>query len=165
MLIVVMGVSGVGKSAVGKGLARALGVPFLEGDAFHPERNVEKMRAGIPLTDEDRAPWLQRMAEGLRAHAAGGAVLGCSALKRHYRDVLREGGQYQLVFLNGDRELIAGRMGKRRDHYMPASLLDSQIALLEPPAGDEKPLTVDVRPPTDEIVATVLERIEQEPKT
>lgn len=162
MIVVVMGVCGVGKTAIGEGIARGLNLPFLEGDSFHPDGNVEKMRAGIPLTDDDRRPWLQRMADALSDHAGGGAVLACSALKRWYRDALREGGEFRLVFLDGDRALIAGRMTARPSHYMPVTLLDSQIALLEPPTSDERALRVDVSAPTAEIVATVLEWIERE---
>lgn len=162
LLIVVMGVCGVGKTAVGRGLADAMAIPFLEGDSFHPEENVNKMRAGIPLGDEDRAPWLRRMAHALETHAESGAVLACSALKRSYREALRQGGHYRLVFLDGDRDLIAARMAARRDHYMPLSLLDSQIDLLEPPAEDEDALRVDVSSSTREILTTVLEWLEPE---
>lgn len=163
-LIVVMGVCGVGKSAVGSTLAKTLGVPFLEGDSYHPEKNVEKMRAGIPLDDVDREPWLRRMAEALKVHTDAGGVLACSALKRRYRETLRQGGHYHLVFLHGDRELIAERMRKRGDHYMPTSLLDSQLALLEPPDGDEQALSVDVTEQAQDIVSAIVDWIGRESK-
>jgi carbohydrate kinase (thermoresistant glucokinase family) len=147
-LIVVMGVSSSGKSTVGQALARRLHAPFLEGDKYHPEVNIEKMSAGIPLTDADRWPWLESLA--LAMHEAGDkkgvAVSACSALKRSYRDFMTEkaGEPILFVYLEGSKELIAARMRHRPHHFMPLSLLDSQFATLEPPATDENVLPVPV---------------------
>ena len=143
---VIMGVSGCGKSTIGSALARRLAVPFLEGDAFHPDNNVAKMSAGVPLDDEDRAGWLQALAAEIRrARQQGkGLVLSCSALKRRYRDRLRRAGTLQFVHLAGQRELIAERMQQRTDHYMPPSLLDSQLGILEPLQDDEAGMVLDI---------------------
>jgi gluconokinase len=154
-----MGVAGAGKSVVGSAFADAIGVAFVDGDDYHPRRNVEKMAAGIPLTDEDRAEWLGILGARLRAaHDAGeGLVVACSALKRAYRDVLRDtaGTFVRFVHLRGDRALIADRLGQRRGHFMPASLLDSQLATLEEPASDEQAWTFDVRATPQDIVAAL----------
>lgn len=161
MIAVIMGVSGVGKSAVGEGLARELACTFLDADAFHPPANVAKMRSGTPLTDEDRWPWLDALNARLRAaHAAGeSVVLACSALKQRYRErLLAALPGARMVFLHGDRELIAQRLQARRGHYMPASLLDSQFAALEPPADA---IAVDVSGSVASIVAAVRERLGQ----
>lgn len=158
---VVMGVSGSGKSTVGRRLASARGVPYLEGDDFHPPRNVERMAAGIALTDDDRAGWLARLRDELARAAAAqqGVVLACSALKRRYRDTLREGAPaLQLIYLHGARALLASRMAARSDHYMPASLLDSQLATLQPPQPDESALSFDVAQDPDAIVRAILSR-------
>lgn len=144
---VIMGVSGCGKSTIGAALAASFAVPFLEGDAFHPADNVSKMASGIPLDDDDRAGWLQALAaEITQAQRDGrGLVLSCSALKRRYRDLLREADpQLRFVHLAGPRELIADRMHQRPDHYMPPSLLDSQLRILEPLQPDEGGLTLDI---------------------
>lgn len=155
--VVVMGVSGSGKTTVGAALAGALGLPFVDGDALHPAANVAKMAAGIPLDDADRAPWLDAVGAVL---AAGPVVVACSALKRIYRDRLRAAAPaLELVFLDGSRELLASRMAARPGHFMPASLLDSQLATLERPAPDEHPVTVDVAAPVPEIIASVVERL------
>lgn len=136
-IIIVMGVSSSGKSTVGQSVARRLHVPFLDGDGYHPEANVEKMRAGTPLTDEDRWPWLERLAQALHeaADRKGAAVGACSALKRAYRDFLVEqaGEPILFVYLEGSREVIGERMARRKHEYMPTSLLDSQFATLEVP--------------------------------
>jgi gluconokinase len=143
--VVVMGVSGSGKSTVGALLAQALRVPFLEGDSFHPPDNVARMAAGIALTDADRAGWLQTLAQQLKQHAASGVVLSCSALKRSYRDTLRSGApDLALLHLAGAQDVIAQRLAGRSGHYMPPSLLASQFATLEPPQPDEHALTLDV---------------------
>ncbi len=137
---VVMGVCGCGKSTVGSELARALGVPFVEGDAFHPAANVAKMSAGRALDDEDRAGWLAALAGQLRAarEQDTGLVLSCSALKRRYRDLLRQADPaLRFVHLHGPRELIAARLAQRAGHYMPPTLLDSQLRDLEELAPDE----------------------------
>ena len=144
---VVMGVSGSGKSTVGNLLAIHDGVPFLEGDAYHPAANVSKMSAGIPLDDDDRAGWLDALAGEIRAarDAGQGLVLSCSALKRRYRDLLRAADPaLRFVHLDGPREVIAARMQARPGHYMPPSLLDSQLRILEPLQPDEAGLTLDI---------------------
>ena len=142
-----MGVSGCGKSTVGRLLAERLGVNFVEGDALHSDRNVAKMAAGIPLTDADRHGWLQAVAEQLNnpTAQASGVVASCSALKRIYRDLLRAGApDLRFVFLHGDPALLAQRLGGRSGHYMPASLLQSQLDTLEPPGDDESPIRLDI---------------------
>lgn len=143
MHVVVMGVSGCGKSTVGRALAGRLGVPFIEGDELHPAENVARMRAGIPLTDADRAGWLEEVAGALAAQPA--AVVSCSALKRAYRDRLRRAAPaLRLVHLQGAPETLQARLAARVDHYMPASLLQSQLDALEPPADDEGAIRLDI---------------------
>jgi carbohydrate kinase (thermoresistant glucokinase family) len=151
--VVVMGVTSSGKSTVGEALARELGVPFIEGDALHPEANVAKMSAGTPLTDEDRWPWLQKIGEELAKHK--GAVASCSALKRVYRQTIAvaAGRSVSFVHLHGSKELLASRMSGRKGHFMPLSLLDSQLATLEIPQAGEPALTLDIAAPVDELVA------------
>lgn len=144
---VVMGVSGSGKSTVGAALANHFAVAFLEGDAYHPAANVSKMTAGIPLDDDDRAGWLDALATeiGQACSEGRGLVLSCSALKRRYRDLLRAADPaLRFVHLAGPRELIAERMHGRPGHYMPPSLLDSQLSILEPLQADEAGLTLDI---------------------
>lgn len=146
--IVVMGVTGCGKSTFGQALAAALGVTYLEGDALHPPANIARMSAGVALTDADRLPWLDVIAA--RLAAAPGSVAGCSALKRSYRDRLRAGagGDLRFVHLKADRALIEARLGARKGHFMPPSLIDSQFATLEDPAGEPGVITIDIaRPP------------------
>jgi carbohydrate kinase (thermoresistant glucokinase family) len=136
MIVVVMGVSGCGKSTVGAALAHALGWPFLDADDFHPPANVAKMAAGTPLTDDDRWPWLDRIVDALRqttAAASGNAVLACSALRESYRERLALAGVIRFVHLRGDHAIIAQRLAQRRHRYMPATLLASQFATLEVP--------------------------------
>ena len=156
-IIVVMGVSSSGKSVVGKALGRRLHAPFLDGDGFHPPANKDKMRAGTPLTDADRWPWLEALATALHeaADGKGVAVGACSALKRSYRDFLTEkaGEAILFVHLDGPKELIAQRIAKRQHEYMPASLLDSQLATLEAPAEDENVLTLSILDPVETIAA------------
>jgi gluconokinase len=144
--IVVMGVAGCGKTTVGERLAAALGWPFAEGDRYHPQANVDKMAAGIPLTDEDRWPWLRALAERIRDDdRTGSSVLACSALKRAYRDILRTGApRVRFLHLHGDRAVLAERLASREGHFFPPDLLDSQLAALEPLAPDEDGVTVDV---------------------
>jgi carbohydrate kinase (thermoresistant glucokinase family) len=146
--IVVMGVSGCGKSSLGEALAHRFGLPFIEGDALHPPENVAKMAGGTPLTDEDRWPWLARVGQALAA-PEGGAVASCSSLKRVYRDVLRREAGEDVIFvhLHGSRELLLSRMKHRPGHFMPASLLDSQLATLEVPGPDENAIPVDCAEP------------------
>lgn len=145
--IVVMGVSGSGKTTVGALLAEALGWRFIEGDAFHPEANVAKMSAGQPLDDADRKPWLEALAAQIARDDAAGrsSVVGCSALKRAYRDILR-GGSARVCFLHvhGDRDLLLARVSNRPDHFFPPALLDSQLATLEPLGPDENGVVVDI---------------------
>jgi gluconokinase len=140
VLIVVMGVAGVGKTSVGQLVARALRLPFHDADDLHPEANRRKMAAGIPLTEEDREPWLQDLARRMTAwEAEGGAVVACSALRKRHRQLLGAAapGRVQFVFLDAPVELIRARVASRRGHYMPASLLESQLATLEAPGPDE----------------------------
>lgn len=141
-----MGVSGSGKSTLGKGLAAATGYRFTEGDSLHPPENVAKMSAGIPLTDDDRWPWLERVAETLNtSRDGGGSIVSCSALRRIYRDLLRARTDHRLVFVfpKVPIEVLRIRMRNRTNHYMPPSLLDSQMATLELPQPDEPILTID----------------------
>jgi gluconokinase len=159
-VVVVMGVSGVGKTTVGKGLAAALGWTYAEGDDFHPEANIARMAAGIPLTDEDRWPWLRSIGAWLSDEIAAGrsAVVTCSALRRSYRDVLRE-GRPEVLFchLTADPDLIGERVGRRADHYMPASLLPSQLATLKPLEPDEPGFEVPAEGDASVVVAQVRE--------
>jgi gluconokinase len=160
--IVVMGVSGCGKSTVGQRLARQLGATFLDADDFHPPSNVERMRAGIALTDAERAPWLDALAVRLAAAGAAGEaiVLACSALKRSYRDALRRGAPaLTLVHLTGSPALLADRITARPGHYMPPTLLPSQLATLEPPGADEHAITFDVAAATDDLVAEICKHL------
>jgi gluconokinase len=163
---VVMGVAGAGKSLIGSALARALGVDFVEGDAYHPAANVARMAAGIPLTDDDRLGWLNALADRLgEAAAAGmGLVMACSALKRSYRDLLRvRDPSVRFILLHGTPALIGERLARRRGHYMPVSLLESQLATLEVPSPDEDAWTCDVAANPDEIVTSLLALIARAP--
>lgn len=151
-VIVVMGVAGTGKTTIGPLVAEALDVPYAEGDDFHPEANIAKMSAGTPLDDADRAPWLDAIGAWAHGRAGKGGVVSSSALKRSYRDRLRAAAP-DIVFLHltGDRELIAGRMAERKDHFMPTALLDSQFATLQPLGDDERGVAVDVAGTPEEI--------------
>jgi gluconokinase len=152
-----MGVSGCGKSTVGAMLAEALGVSFADADAFHPPENIEKMSAGVPLTDADRWPWLDAIGAWLDARRAEGGVVTCSALKRAYRARLLEGRPgMRLLHLHGELELIGARQAAREGHFMPPSLMASQFATLEPPAPEEGCITLSVEPAPAEIVAAAL---------
>jgi gluconokinase len=156
-----MGVAGSGKSLIGAAFARALGVDFVEGDDYHPAENVKRMARGIPLTDDDRAGWLRALAMriGEAKDAGTGLVMSCSALKRSYRDVLRaRAGELRFVYLRGSRALLAERLAGRRGHYMPASLLDSQLATLEEPSPDEGAWVCDIKESPQEIVAALAAR-------
>ncbi|MFN4210655.1 MAG: gluconokinase [Devosia sp.] len=164
-IIIVMGVSSSGKSTVGQSIARRLHVPFLDGDGYHPEANVEKMRAGIPLTDDDRWPWLERLAGALHdaADKKGAAMGACSALKRAYRQYLTDkaGEPVLFVYLEGSREVIAERMARRQHEYMPTSLLDSQFATLEvPDPKTENVLVVPVTDSVEKITQTVVKALD-----
>jgi gluconokinase len=156
MIIALMGVSGSGKTTVGEALAHALGWVFLDADQFHPPANVEKMRAGHPLTDADRAPWLARIADELRAILARGesAVLACSALRAAYRDRIAQAGDVRFVYLAGDFATIDARLAARHHRYMPSTLLASQFATLEEPRDA---LRVDIRLSVAEQVATIID--------
>lgn len=157
-----MGVSGSGKTTVASRLAGRLGWRLEEGDTLHPEANVQKMKAGHPLTDEDRAPWLDAIAALVEARLDAGenGVITCSALKRRYRDLInRRGEGVVFVFLAGTKETIARRLATPRDHFMPAALLDSQVGDLEPPASDEPALTLDVGVAPDLIVQQIIDRL------
>lgn len=153
-VIVVMGVAGTGKTTIGPLVAAELGVPYAEGDDFHPPANIAKMTAGTPLDDTDRGPWLDAIGAWAHARAGAGGVVSCSALKRAYRDRLRAAAP-GLVFLHltGDRPLIEARMADRRGHFMPTALLDSQFATLEPLGADERGVAVDVAGTPEEIAA------------
>ena len=160
-LYVVMGITGSGKSTVGARLAQTLELDFVEGDDYHPPENVRRMAAGIPLTDDDRADWLRALAARLsEANESGaGVVVTCSALKRSYRDLLRATApDVQFVYLKGSRALIAERVAGRRGHFMPASLLDSQLATLEAPESDEHVWTCDIEDPPQQIVDKLIVR-------
>lgn len=157
-----MGVSGCGKSTVARLLADALGLNFVEGDSLHSEHNIARMAAGTPLTDADRHGWLQAVADQLSNATAisGGVVVSCSALKRRYRDLLRAGApDLQLVFLHGPTPLLALRLASRSGHYMPPSLLQSQLDTLEPPLADEAPLCHDIQTPAQAIVAALVSQL------
>lgn len=162
MRIVVMGVSGSGKSTVGRLLAQTLRMPFQDGDELHPPDNIARMAAGVPLTDADRQDWLAAI--GKRLAAAGGrrdgVVVACSALKRAYRDQLRAvAPDLRLVYLQGPAPLLAERLAARRDHYMPASMLPSQLAALESPGSDEGAIAVDVAQSPEAIVQAVCRQL------
>lgn len=159
--IVVMGVSGSGKTSIGEGLAARLGMPLLEGDQFHPKANIDKMSSGTPLNDDDRWPWLDAIAAAMR-DAPDGAIVTCSALRRVYRDRLRAraGRQVLFVFLDGSKETIAARLADRKGHFMPPSLLASQFATLEPPGADESGIVrVSIAPPVDAVIAAAIDGI------
>lgn len=151
-----MGVSGSGKSTVGEQVAELLGVPFVDGDALHPAANVAKMASGIPLTDDDRIPWLRAVGRALAETSPEGAVVACSALKRSYRDLIRsEAPDALFAELDGDRALLAARMAARPGHFMPVSLLDSQLATLEPLRPEEHGLRLDVSRPLAELAEAI----------
>jgi len=161
-IAIVMGVSGSGKTTVAAMLAGTLGVAFLEGDELHPRANVEKMRSGTPLTDEDRWPWLRAIAARIDQWRAEGkaGVFTCSALKRDYRDVLMgDRPEVRLVYLKGSHRLIHERMAARHEHFMPVGLLDSQFATLQEPGPDERPVVVDVGGTPEQIVAEILRQL------
>jgi carbohydrate kinase (thermoresistant glucokinase family) len=164
--LIVMGVSGSGKTTVGEKLAVRLGWPFEDADQFHPASNVAKMSAGHPLTDEDRWPWLRAIAAEIdRVRNTGGSVvIGCSALRRAYRDILvHNRPDTRLVYLEGTQALIGDRLGRRKGHFMPPGLLTSQFETLEPPAADEHPVTVSIDAPVDNIVDEILRQLKSSP--
>ncbi|GGR68277.1 gluconokinase [Nocardioides luteus] len=158
-VLVVMGVSGSGKSTVGAAIAGRLRVPYEDADDLHPPANIEKMTAGIALDDDDRFPWLEAVGDWLARHAERGGVMSCSALKRKYRDQLRRHHpEVTFLHLQGTREVIARRQASRPGHFMPASLLDSQFKTLEPLEDDEAGIVIDVDQPVDKIVEEYAER-------
>ncbi|GLS46348.1 gluconokinase [Methylobacterium brachythecii] len=162
LVLVVMGVSGSGKSTLAALLAARLGLPFADGDGFHTPETIARMQAGHPLDDADREPWLARIAAWINARLAQGegGVVACSALRRVYRDVLVRGRpEVRIVYLEGSRALIADRLARRRGHFMPAALLDSQFADLEPPGLDERPITVGIEDEPERITAAILARL------
>jgi len=163
-IVVVMGVSGSGKTTIAAGVARQQGWLLLEGDTFHPPANIAKMKAGIPLTDEDRWPWLRAIAarqDELRA-AGQSAVVACSALRRAYRDILIGGqGDTLLMYMRGSKEMIAERMRARQGHFMPPALLDSQFSTLEEPGADEHPIVVDISGPTEATIADAVRQLRE----
>lgn len=163
-VLVVMGVSGSGKSTVAHTVAARLGWDFGEGDALHPEANVQKMAAGLPLTDDDRWPWLAAVDGWIERHTAAGrpGIVTCSALKRSYRDALR-GPEVVFVLLHGSPALLRARMGTRSGHFMPTSLLDSQLATLELPGPDERAVVVEIDGTPDRIADEIIRRLNLPP--
>lgn len=161
MIVVVFGVSGVGKTTVGKVLAQNLGWEFYEADDFHPPANLEKMKNAIPLTDEDRRPWLARLRQLIEGCLAAqkNAVLACSALKRAYRDQLRVSEQVSFVFLRASRARVVEHFRQRHDHFMPVTLLDSQFADLEEPKPEERALTIDVTGSPDDLSSLIKSKL------
>jgi carbohydrate kinase (thermoresistant glucokinase family) len=160
--IVVMGVAGAGKSTIGEALAERLGCAFRDADSFHPPANIAKMKSGMPLSDEDRWPWLQAIARWIDERRAAGqlGVVTCSALKRRYRDVLTGGqGDVRLVYLKGDMALIGARLGARQGHFMPPALLQSQFDALEEPGPDEAPLITPIDAAPEAIVDRILDAL------
>lgn len=155
-LFVVMGVAGCGKTTIGNELGNTIGGTFLDGDSFHPESNIRKMSDGVPLTDEDRWPWLDRFSLEI-AMRDGLVIGGCSSLKRSYRDRIRDGAGEPVLFiyLDGSRQLISSRMSARTGHFMPTSLLDSQFEALQVPGSDESAIAVDISGTTEEIVRLI----------
>jgi carbohydrate kinase (thermoresistant glucokinase family) len=161
-VIVVMGVSGAGKTTIGSMLAQRLQWEFRDADWFHPAANIEKMQAGIPLTDEDRWPWLEAIAAWIDETRRAGrhGVVACSALKRVYRDILiGDRGDVRLVYQKGERDLIARRMTAREGHFMPTSLLDNQFATLEEPTADERPLVLPIQAAPETGIEQVLSEL------
>ena len=166
MIVIIMGVSGCGKSTIGKKLAQKLGCSFLEGDDFHPTENITKMKKGIPLTDQDRLPWLKKISEKC-AHEnniGNNLVVACSALKKQYRLILNNAHNYELVHLFGDLKTIKQRMSKR-DHFMPIKLIESQFETLEPPAKEEHAIAIEINLPIEALVDKIaLELTNRQPR-
>lgn len=159
-LFVVMGVAGSGKTTIGEGVAKQVGGIYVDGDDLHPKSNIQKMSKGEPLTDDDRWPWLKQVAITLSANQ-GMCFIGCSALKRDYRDFITKhaGEAVTFIYLDGSRELIAKRMSQREGHFMPTSLLDSQFETLEVPTSDENKLAVDISKTQKEVIEDICTHI------
>jgi gluconokinase len=160
MVVIIMGVTGSGKTTIGRRLAAKLGWRYFDADDFHPPANIEKMSGGRPLNDDDRLPWLERLRTLIREclERSENCVLACSALKRSYRDYLLLDARVKLVYLKGDADLIQSRLNQRRGHYMDPALLDSQFAILEEPGTETQ---VDIAASPDEIVRTIEARLQQ----
>jgi len=161
MVLLLMGVAGCGKSTIGQRLSRRLGWEFRDADSFHPPANIAKMSSGTPLTDDDRWPWLDAIAAWIDQHTTTKtpAIVSCSALKRAYRSrILGARAAVQLVYLKGSKEIISDRMSRRRNHFMPTALLDSQFATLEEPGPTERPLVVNVALPPNRIAEHIISR-------
>jgi carbohydrate kinase (thermoresistant glucokinase family) len=158
-IVVLMGVSGSGKSTIGRLLSQRLGWPFHDGDDFHPPGNVAKMHAGVALDDEDRRPWLAAIADSIRDHLRRGerAIYACSALKQAYRAMLKVDERVVFVHLRAERAVLEARLRSRRGHYMPASLLDSQLATLQDPGAEA--IEVDVSPPAEQVAEAICRRL------
>jgi len=166
MIVIIMGVSGCGKSTIGKKLAQKLGCSFLEGDDFHPTENITKMKKGIPLTDQDRLPWLKKISEKCanENNIGNNLVVACSALKKQYRLILNNAHNYELVHLFGDLKTIKQRMSKR-DHFMPIKLIESQFETLEPPAKEEDAIATEINLPIEALVDKIaLELTNRQPR-
>lgn len=162
MIIVVMGICGCGKSLIGQLLAQRMGLDFYDADDYHPPENVEKMKEQIPLNDKDRMPWLAEIARQMpKWESKGGAVLACSALKESYRQILSSGGNVCFVYLKGTKDIILRRMQNRKRHFMPTTLIDSQLATLEKPGNA---ITVDIDKSPDEIVRTIIGQLSSQDK-
>lgn len=163
--LIVMGVSGSGKSTIATALGKRLDWRFEDGDAFHPQSNIDKMKAGHPLNDADRKPWLEAIAAEIdRVASAGGhVIIACSALKRAYRDILIHGRHdVRIIYLDGSKDLIASRLVRRQGHFMPPELLDSQFAALEVPNAEEHVIAVSIEPPVEVIVENILAKLRDE---
>jgi carbohydrate kinase (thermoresistant glucokinase family) len=157
MIFIVMGICSCGKTLIGRMLAEKLGLPFYDADDFHSQSNIDKMRSHIPLNDHDRIPWLETMARQISEwQNRGGAVLACSALKESYRDILEKGGDLKFIFLKGKKDIILKRMKNREDHFMPISLIDSQLQTLEEP---HDAVTVDIENTPGKIVSEIIKHL------
>lgn len=163
--LIVMGISGCGKSSVGEALAAHFAVPYIEGDAMHAPANIAKMSAGTPLNDDDRWPWLDALSGRLKAEASqnGGAIASCSALKKTYRDRLQAGSgdETRFIFLDCSRETLERNQSLRKGHFMPQSLLDSQLATLEPPYDEGRAIVIDGNQPFDAVIRSIVTKFEQ----
>ena len=161
-----MGVSGCGKTSVGQAIAALFGIPYIEGDVMHPPANIAKMSAGVPLNDDDRWPWLDALAARLRAESesSGGAVATCSALKSAYRDRIQAGSgqQTRFIFLDCSREALERNLAGRKGHFMPPSLLDSQLATLQAPYNEARAIIIDGNRPFEAVIRSIVEKLEQE---